>query len=212
MNATLVTAAAQATTDTDTTTEAVVSGVALVLAVAGALILALLLAEVISAVVRVLGRRTWLADNLSRRARRPLRIVLATVLEWLAIGIVTPGGDGRPDWHGPVNHALLILLILSGAWLLGALLFVLAMRVYRGDHTANLAALVVAGLSSVVGVGSAGAISADFGFSSRSPSCSLRKSTESRMVLAVSRNSRIGSSIAERNSSWNPLDMRLRSP
>ena len=141
MNATLVTAAAQATTDTDTTTtEAVVSGVALVLAVAGALILALLLAEVISAVVRVLGRRTWLADNLSRRARRPLRIVLATVLEWLAIGIVTPGGDGRPDWHGPVNHALLILLILSGAWLLGALLFVIedaALARYRLDGPDN---------------------------------------------------------------------------
>ncbi|WP_372594033.1 mechanosensitive ion channel family protein [Actinotalea sp.] len=103
---------------------AVVSGVALVLGVAGALIVALLLAEVISAVVRVLGRGTWLAENLSRRARRPLRIVLVVVLVWLAIRLVTPGGEDAPGWRAGVEHALLILLILSGAWLLGALLFV----------------------------------------------------------------------------------------
>lgn len=36
---------------------------------------------------------------------------------------------------------------------LGVVLFVLAMRVYRGDHKANLAALVFAGLASVVGAG-----------------------------------------------------------
>jgi hypothetical protein len=46
-----------------------------------------------------------------------------------------------------MNYGRFVFLVL------GALLFVLAMRVYRGDHKANLAALVVAGLSSVVGVG-----------------------------------------------------------
>ena len=62
-----------------------------------------------------------------------------------------------------------------------------------------------AGAGAAAGV--AAAISADFGFSSRSPLDSLRKSTESRSVLAVSRISRIGSSVALRNSCWNPLDI-----
>jgi len=104
---------------------AVVSGVALVLGLAVALIIALVLAEVIAAVVRVLGGRTWLAENLSRRARRPLRIVLIVLGIWIALVLVTPGGEPEPDWMPPVTHGLRIALILSGAWLLGALLFVI---------------------------------------------------------------------------------------
>ena len=102
----------------------VISGVALVLGLAAALILALILAEVIAAVVRVLGSRSWLAENLSRRARRPLRVVLIVVGVWIALLLVTPGGVDEPTWLPRVEHGLLIALILSGAWLLGALLFV----------------------------------------------------------------------------------------
>ncbi len=103
---------------------AVISGVALVLGLAGALIVALVLAEVIAAVVRVLGHRSRLSENLSRRARRPLRIVLVVAAVWIALRIVTPGGADRPGWMPPTEHVLLIALILSGAWLIGALLFV----------------------------------------------------------------------------------------
>lgn len=102
--------------------QAVTSGAAVVLGVAIALILALVLAEVLAAVTRAAGRRTWLADNLSRRARRPLRTVLVIVLVWIALLVATP--TPRPGWMTWVQHALQIALILAGAWLVGALAFV----------------------------------------------------------------------------------------
>ncbi len=115
------------------TPDPVTSGVGVTLAVAVALIVALILAEVLASITRVLGRRTWLADNLARRARRPLRVVLVLVLLWLALLIATPG-DPRPGWMVWVQHALQIGTILSGAWLVGALAFVVedaAMARYR---------------------------------------------------------------------------------
>ena len=123
-----------------TAESAVVSGIALVLGVAGASIAAIVLAEIVAAIVRVWGRRTVLAENLSRRARRPLRIVLVVVLVWLALRIVTPGGADRPGWMPAGEHVLLILTILSGAWLLGALLFVIEdamLTRYRLDSADN---------------------------------------------------------------------------
>lgn len=102
--------------------KAVTSGVAVVLGVAIALIVALVLAEVLAAVTRAAGRRTWLADNLARRARRPLRTVLVVVLLWVALLVATP--TPRPGWMTWVQHTLQIALILAGAWLIGALAFV----------------------------------------------------------------------------------------
>lgn len=122
------------------TESAVISGVALVLGVAGALIVSLVLAEVVAAVVRVWGRRTVLAENLARRGRLPLRLVLAVVLVWIALRVVTPGGDGRPGWMLWVEHALLVMTIMSGAWLLGVLLFVIEdamLSRYRLDSADN---------------------------------------------------------------------------
>ncbi len=119
---------------------AVISGIALVLGVAGALIAALVLAEVIAAIVRVWGRRTPLAENLARRARLPLRIVLVVVLVWLALRLVTPDGADLPPWMPPVEHLFLVLTILSGSWLLGALLFVIEdamLSRYRLDSADN---------------------------------------------------------------------------
>lgn len=95
-----------------------------VLAIAGALIVALVVAEVIAAVVRAVGRRTWLAENLSRRARRPLRVVLVVAAVWVALRIVTDPPPGGPTWRPGAEHVLLILLIVSVAWLVGALAFV----------------------------------------------------------------------------------------
>lgn len=126
------------------TTEEVVEGATsaavVVLAISSALVLALLLAEVIAAVVRAAGRRTWLAENLSRRARLPLRAVLVTVAVWLAIRIVTAPPPEVPGWRAPVEHALLIALILTVAWLIGALAFVVedaALARYRTDVPDN---------------------------------------------------------------------------
>ncbi|NTW41467.1 MAG: mechanosensitive ion channel [Cellulomonadaceae bacterium] len=104
------------------TTSSEIRGVAVVLGLAGALIAALVVAEVASAVVRAIGHRSWLADNLSRRARRPLRAVLVVVAVWLAVRLVIPAGQG---WRPAVEHVLLIATIITAAWLLGALAFVI---------------------------------------------------------------------------------------
>ena len=112
--------------------------VAVVLALATALILALVLAEVLAAVTRAVGRRTPLADQLSRRARRPVRIVLVVALVWIGLRVATP--DPKPHWMGWLQHLLLIALILAGAWLVGALAFVAedaALARFRTDSRDN---------------------------------------------------------------------------
>ncbi|MBO1753176.1 mechanosensitive ion channel [Actinotalea sp. BY-33] len=114
-----------------------------VVAVAAALVVALVLAEVIAAVVRAAGRRTWLAENLSRRARQPLRAVLVVSASWVAIRLVTrlpTETDPGAAWRPAVEHALLIALIASLAWLVGALAFVAedaALARYRTDVADN---------------------------------------------------------------------------
>lgn len=110
--------------------------VVLVLGLAGALIVALVLAEVIAAVVRVVGRRTRLADTLSRRARLPLRVVLVVGAVWIALRVVSDPPPEGPGWRPGVEHALLIALIIGTAWLIGALAFVAeeaALVRYRTD-------------------------------------------------------------------------------
>ena len=119
---------------------AATSGVAVVLALAGSLIAALVLAEVLAAVVRAVGRRSWLADNLSRRARRPLRTVLVVVAVWVALRLATPGGQDAPSWRPVIEHVLLIALIIGLAWLVGSLAFVVedaALARYRTDVPDN---------------------------------------------------------------------------
>ena len=97
---------------------------ALLLGVAVAVVVALVLAEVIAALVRLWGRRTWLATTLSRRARRPLRAVLLIGLTWIAVRVVTAPPPAGPDWRPGLEHLLLIALIVAFAWLVGALAFV----------------------------------------------------------------------------------------
>nr|WP_182113986.1 mechanosensitive ion channel domain-containing protein [Actinotalea sp. JY-7876] len=116
------------------------AGPVIVLAIAGALIVALVVAEVVAAVVRAVGRRTWLAENLSRRARLPLRAVLVVAGIWVALRIVTEPPPEGPAWTPGVEHALLIGVIIGVAWLIGALAFVVedaATRRYRTDVPDN---------------------------------------------------------------------------
>jgi small-conductance mechanosensitive channel len=104
--------------------DAVTSGVAVILAIAAALVVALLLAEVGAALTRAIGRRSRMAEGLAHRMRRPLRALLAVVLVWIGLLLATPDGTARPAWLAPVEHTLLIGTILSGAWLVGVLAFV----------------------------------------------------------------------------------------
>lgn len=129
--------AATPAVEADEVVEGTVSVLAVVLAALAGVVLALLLAEVVAAVVRAAGRRTWLADNLSRRARRPLRLVLVTVAVWVALRIVS---DASTPWRPALDHVGLILLIVSVAWLVGALAFVVedaAVARYRTDVPDN---------------------------------------------------------------------------
>ena len=123
--------------------QATTSGAAVVLAIAGGLIAALVLAEVIAAVVRSAGRGRWLAEDISRRARRPLRVVLVVAAVWLAVRLTTDGSAEGPVLVRVVEHALLIALIVGVAWLVGSLAFVVedaALVRFRTDVPDNLRA------------------------------------------------------------------------
>lgn len=89
-------------------------------AVAIAAAAALVLAEILHLLMRRLRRRSELAADLSRRARQPARLtlVLAAVLGALR----STGPVGR--WDQPIEHAVLIALIASVGWLVGAIAFV----------------------------------------------------------------------------------------
>ncbi|GHG54583.1 hypothetical protein GCM10011331_20490 [Flavimobilis marinus] len=106
-------------------------------AVGAACVAAFVLGTVVSFVVRRLGRGTVFATDLSRRLRRPLRYLLTVVLVWIAVRLVT---DPEVGWLGPVEHVLLIALIVVGAWFLGATAFVVedsALQRYRTDVPDN---------------------------------------------------------------------------
>ncbi len=107
-----------------TATDVASTSVGVVLAVALGLIVAVVATEVVAAVVKRLGRNHRLVSLLAQRVRLPLRAVLIVVALWVALRIATPGEPERPEWMSPVQHALLIALILTGAWLIGGLAFV----------------------------------------------------------------------------------------
>lgn len=129
--------------DAETTAEIVegaTSVLALVLAAAAAVAVALLVAEVIAAAARAVGRRTWVSQELSRRGRRPLRALLVVVAVWVALRLVTSGGGAPPDWLPVVDHVGLVGLIVTTAWLVGALAFVVedsALHRFRVDVPDN---------------------------------------------------------------------------
>ncbi len=115
-----------------------VGGVVLLTAsLAVALVTALTVGGLLVALVRHAGRRTAVADDLARRCRRPLSAVLAVGAVWVAFRVAT---ENTLSWRPPVEHALLIALVVVTTWLVGALAFVLedvAMRRYRMDVKDN---------------------------------------------------------------------------
>ncbi len=108
-----------------------------VLAVVAAVVAAVLVASLIAALFRTLARKWERAEELSTRARRPLRAVLIVVGVWVAIRLSTEPSS----WTGGVEHALVVAVIITFAWLLAQLAFVaedaIAAR-YRIDVADNL--------------------------------------------------------------------------
>jgi small-conductance mechanosensitive channel len=109
----------------------------LAVAVAAALVLALLIAGIVTLVVRAIGRRrSWQGDPM-RHVRLPFRAALVVALVAPALGATWPG-DARSA--GLRDHVVLIVAIVVGAWLVGAVLgfaIGLTMGRYRIDVPDN---------------------------------------------------------------------------
>ncbi|GEK21743.1 mechanosensitive ion channel family protein [Cellulomonas xylanilytica] len=101
-----------------------------------AVVVAYLAATLLAVLVRRLARRSAVAADLTRRSRKPMRAVLLVVAVWIALRLSTdPAG-----WTRTVEHVLLIALIITVAWLIGSLAFVLedaALQRYRIDVADN---------------------------------------------------------------------------
>ncbi|QCB95215.1 mechanosensitive ion channel [Cellulomonas shaoxiangyii] len=107
------------------------------LAVAAGAVVGYLLATLVGLLVRRVAPRSAIAAELSRRARRPLRVALLVVSVWVALRLSTDRSDA---WRPGVEHALLIALIVALTWLIGSLAFVfedVALQRYRVDVKDN---------------------------------------------------------------------------
>ncbi|KQR17805.1 mechanosensitive ion channel protein MscS [Cellulomonas sp. Leaf334] len=101
-----------------------------------AVVVAYLTATLLAVLVRRLARRSSVAADLTRRSRKPMRAVLLVVAVWIALRLSTDPSD----WTRTVEHVLLIAFIITVAWLIGSLAFVLedaALQRYRIDVADN---------------------------------------------------------------------------
>ncbi|CAN5146413.1 hypothetical protein BH11ACT1_BH11ACT1_17710 [soil metagenome] len=89
-------------------------------AIAAGVVAAFIVAAVIGAITRAVGRGSPVAADLARRSRRPLRSVLVVIGVWLGLRQATKS----TEWVVDVEHVLLIVLIVTVAWLIGTLAFV----------------------------------------------------------------------------------------
>lgn len=103
---------------------------AFAIAVAAVVAAVFVLSWAASAVVRSIARRRAWAAMLIDRVRWPFRAVLLVAGLWVAVAVAF-GGAG---WRGPVDHAFLIALIATGAWLVcQSFLFLADLGVARYD-------------------------------------------------------------------------------
>ena len=92
----------------------------IILAIVAGVVVAFIVAAVIGAITRAVGCGSPVAADLARRSRRPLRAALVVIGVWLGLRQATASSA----WVVDVEHALLILLIVATAWLIGTLAFV----------------------------------------------------------------------------------------
>ncbi|GAA1718559.1 hypothetical protein GCM10009809_13040 [Isoptericola hypogeus] len=100
----------------------------------GALVVAYVVATVASVLIRRLGRRNPLVRDMGVRMRRPMRVVLMVVAFWIAMHFTA---DQQEPWFDAVSHGLLIATIISVAWLIGSVAFVVEDRTlarFSGDR------------------------------------------------------------------------------
>jgi small-conductance mechanosensitive channel len=93
-------------------------------------------------VVRLLGRRSVVARHLERTARFPFRILVTVTALAIAVRSGAPW-SGSDDVGRAVNLSMRVLIIVSVAWLVAAIVLALedlGLRRYRLDVADNLAA------------------------------------------------------------------------
>jgi small-conductance mechanosensitive channel len=94
---------------------------------AGAAVVAYLLTAVLAWLVRRLGRRSEIALEIAQRLQNPLRATILVVAAWIALNV---SGYAGADWFPVVQHLVVPAVIVTSAWLIGNLAFVLEERAY----------------------------------------------------------------------------------
>ncbi|WP_402462800.1 mechanosensitive ion channel domain-containing protein [Isoptericola aurantiacus] len=107
------------------TVESTVSLTVTLVWAAAALVAAYVVVTLISVLVRRLARRRPLLSDMATRLRHPLRVLVMTVAVWVAFRLSAHKGEA---WYGFLEHCLLIATIIAGAWLIGAMAFVVEDR------------------------------------------------------------------------------------
>jgi small-conductance mechanosensitive channel len=111
-------------------------------AVASAVASALAIILVAHVIVRLFGRRSIVAKHLERTARFPFRILVTVTALAIAVRSDAPW-SGSDDVGRAVNLGMRVLIIVSAAWLVAAIVLALedlGLRRYRLDVPNNLAA------------------------------------------------------------------------
>ena len=94
-------------------------------AAAIALVAALLVIVITALIARGAVRRRTGAQLILSKARHPFRFLVIIVALWIAVAFTLPGEDlaALPGWkwHGYVDHAFLIVTIVTSTWLIAAL-------------------------------------------------------------------------------------------
>ncbi|WP_304999933.1 mechanosensitive ion channel family protein [Georgenia sp. SYP-B2076] len=111
----------------DKTVETTVSFLTVVLWVAGGIFVGLLVSYAITGAMRVVNRRHPIITLISRRERKPLRVILVIVGAWTGLVLATPVAAGirEPTWRALAQHGLLMALIAAITWLAAGLLRVM---------------------------------------------------------------------------------------
>ncbi|MCW2769636.1 MAG: mechanosensitive ion channel protein MscS [Aeromicrobium sp.] len=107
-----------------------------------ALLVAIAVAVAVAVTVRVLARRSPLAQHLNRTAAIPFRLLLLAIAGSAAVSRDAPW-SGREDLGQWVELVMRILIIVSVAWLVAAIVLTLedlGLRRYRLDVADNLTA------------------------------------------------------------------------
>ncbi|MFI5428140.1 mechanosensitive ion channel family protein [Aeromicrobium sp. UC242_57] len=171
-----------------------------------ALLVAALVAVATAVAVRVLARRSPVAQHLSRTAAIPFRILLVVIACGVAIGRDAPW-SGREDLGQAIQLAVRIGIIVSASWLVAALVAVagrLSLRRYRVDVPDNRVArrartqvLVIRRLTlMVIVVLAAGAVLLSFPGASAVGTSVLASAGVISIVAALAAQSTLGNVIA----------------